>query len=44
MPQDPHRPCKCKRVNPGAIEMARREFLKRSLVAEMAWVLANHFG
>lgn len=44
MPQDPHQPCTCKQCNPGASEMARREFLKRSLAASVAGTLAARAG
>lgn len=44
MKQDPHRPCSCKQVNPGAHEIARREFLKRALAAGAAGALASRMG
>lgn len=39
-----YRSCKCKQVHPEAGEMARREFLKRSLAAGVAGALAARMG
>lgn len=39
-----YRPCKCKAVDPRANEIARREFLKRTLAAGVAGALAGRLG
>ncbi len=39
-----YRPCKCKQSNPEAGEIARREFLKRTLAASVAGVLTSRLA